>query len=166
MYEVDEFKNYEKALKALTEAEKYAEKSVDLSTRLSEIQKKIRCIEKYMETKAAQSGNPEDAMIGYRELLDDSASRDAMRVGDIFCQMFEHYCGTSQNDKAWEIVEEMRDGSYQISRYLDREMLDNLCAKVGKTLKDSNDPMMSPWGMDQPQSDGEDIDEEIEDFIG
>jgi intraflagellar transport protein 140 len=67
MYEVDEFKNYEKALKALTEAEKYAEKTTDLSTRHSDIQKKIKTIEKYMETKASQANNPEDAMMAYRE---------------------------------------------------------------------------------------------------
>jgi len=29
MYEIDEFKNYEKALKALTEAEKYASKTTE-----------------------------------------------------------------------------------------------------------------------------------------
>ena len=91
------------------------------------------------------------------------------RVGDIFCNMFEYYVNTEQNDKAWEIVDEMKAGSYQINRYLDKEMLDTLCSKMGKSLKDNNnDGMMSPWGNDNDNqhSDDEQMDEEIEDLIG
>lgn len=79
MYEIDEFKNYEKALKALNEAEKYAGKSSDLSTRLSDIQKKTKILEKFIETNTSMESNPEDAMISYRELLDDPISREACR---------------------------------------------------------------------------------------
>lgn len=153
----------------MNEAEKYAGKTTELSTRLNDIQKKIRLLEKFIETNTAKESNPEDAMISYREILDDPCSRDSLRVGDIFCAMFEHYVQTDQNDKAWEIVEEMKAGSYQINRYLDKEMLDTLCSKLGKSLKDNNnDGMMSPWGNDNDymQSDAEEMDEEIEDLIG
>jgi pentatricopeptide repeat protein len=69
-----------------------------------------------------------------------------MRVGDIFCTMFEFYCKSDQNEKAWAIVEEMREGSYQISRYLDREILDSLCAKIRKVVGDGGGDGMGPWG--------------------
>lgn len=118
MLEIDEYKNYEKALKAIEVGKKHAEKGSDTSL-ISKMEEKVRCISEYISAKEKLKSDPEAAIDQLKDLTQDSQARDALRIGDVYSTIFEYYASKGEGEKAWGVVEEMKEGSFQIRRYLD-----------------------------------------------
>jgi intraflagellar transport protein 140 len=137
MLEIDEYKNYAKALKATEVAKKFASKGHNTSL-IARLDDKIKYISQYIQAKEKLKTDPESALLELKELVADPAARDALRLGDVYATMFEYYASSQRNDEAWQIVEEMKRKSFQIMRYLDFQYVrDLIIALVGKSERSS-----------------------------
>ncbi|CAG04347.1 unnamed protein product, partial [Tetraodon nigroviridis] len=95
--EIDDFQNYEKALHALTEAYKCLSKAKDSSAgkqeaRLSDLQHKITLIKKFVQARGLYAENSSEAVGLCEALLEEPNLDPAVRVGDVFGFLVDHYC--------------------------------------------------------------------------
>lgn len=120
MLEIDEYKNYEKALKAVMISKKYAEKGADTKL-VGQITEKIEILQKYLSAKEALANDPAEGIKMLKEIVAEPAARDAMRIGDAYALIFDYFAHSGQNDMAWGIIEEMKKKKLSVNRYLDLE---------------------------------------------
>lgn len=118
MLEIDEYKNYDKALNAIKVARKHAESGADTSL-IASLDEKIVLLQKYIDGKAMLTAGDSSGVAVMREIVDDPLSKDALRVGDAYSLIFEHYAKSNQYNEAWSVIEEMKKKNYQVGRYLD-----------------------------------------------
>lgn len=118
MLEIDEYKNYEKALKATQAAKKFASQGHNTAL-IAQLDTKISLITRFIEAKEKMKSDPDTGAIELKELTDDPDAKECLRIGDVFATLFEHYVNVGQNNEAWDVVEDMRKKKYQVTRYLD-----------------------------------------------
>ncbi|XP_074520074.1 intraflagellar transport protein 140 homolog [Halichoeres trimaculatus] len=95
--EIDDYQNYEKALDALTEAFKCLSKVKDSSTgqqevNLADLQHKISLIKKFVHIRRLYAEDPGEAVQLCEALLEEPKLDPAVRVGDAFGFLVDHYC--------------------------------------------------------------------------
>lgn len=133
--EIDEYRDYEKAGGALREAARYLSKflgpSAEGDPRYDSLQQRLSLVEKFAEVRQLGKTDP-DEMIRYcEELLDMPMIENAVRTGDVFAQITEHYCSTQQWQDAYRMIERMRERQIVLSPYLDRAMIEEIHKACG-----------------------------------
>ncbi|CAJ1080882.1 intraflagellar transport protein 140 homolog [Xyrichtys novacula] len=111
--EIDEYQNYEKALDALTEAFKSLSKVKDSSTgqqeaRLTDLQHKITLIKKFVHARRLYPEDAGEAVRLCEALLEEPELDPAVRIGDVFGFMVEHYCQQGNLQMAHRKLEELQ----------------------------------------------------------
>ncbi|KAK2820255.1 hypothetical protein Q5P01_023214 [Channa striata] len=111
--EIDDYQNYEKALDALTEAAKCLSKAKDSSTgqqevRLSNLQHKITLIKKFVHVRRLYVEDTSEAVQLCETLLKEPELDPAVRIGDAYGFLVEHYCQQSNFQVAYRKLEELR----------------------------------------------------------
>ncbi|OUM64974.1 hypothetical protein PIROE2DRAFT_8118 [Piromyces sp. E2] len=97
--EIDDYQNYQEAVKALNEAKKYLEKikstddtttSVNVERNIMNIDKRIALINQFMKAKeCGKSNNIEEMMSICQNLLKEDLSDSYLNIGDIYALMIE-----------------------------------------------------------------------------
>ncbi|XP_050534466.1 intraflagellar transport protein 140 homolog isoform X2 [Daktulosphaira vitifoliae] len=105
--EVDEYRNYSKAVGALSEALKVLSKTSDQYKSLSEnIAKNITLLKKFIDVKKQiEKGNGDLAMSTCRQIL-SASSLDIIRYGDVYSIMIEYYTAQDDKNMAIQLVNE------------------------------------------------------------
>ncbi|XP_033630790.1 intraflagellar transport protein 140 homolog [Asterias rubens] len=111
--EIDEYQNYDKALGALSEAYKCLSKAKMKNASLQEeklgaLKNRIGLIKKFVTARRVYDEEPDEAMRQCQVLLEESELDSAVRVGDVFGMMIEHYARQENFKKAYEFMEDMR----------------------------------------------------------
>jgi intraflagellar transport protein 140 len=172
-FEIDEFRNYEKALGALREAAKFAGKiqSASKERRLNELQHAIEMVETFVEARKKVKTDPEDMVRMCRQLLNRHDLEGSVRVGDVFALLVEFYSGRGEAQNAYDLVQEMQSRRIALEPYLDNTLLRELHEKMGVAMPTTGGGAMQSayggTGGGGGDDDGidEDIDEDIpEDF--
>ncbi|GBM15541.1 Intraflagellar transport protein 140 [Araneus ventricosus] len=109
--EIDEYQNYEKALEALTEAYKSLSKAPGSanSEKLENMKMKIETVKKFVDIRQLYESNPEDAVKQCRDLLHLENVDAAVRKGDIYGFLIEHFCSHENYKVAYSILEQMQN---------------------------------------------------------
>ena len=68
-------------------------------------------------------------------LSSQSRIDNAIRIGDVFALLVEHYYKAREFQKAYSLIQQMRDRNIIISPYLDKEMTDTIYREVGATAE-------------------------------
>lgn len=92
--EIDEYRDYEKALGAMKEAIRQMEKATgeNKDFKLSKMKKRVGIIERFVEARQAQNNNDSNtAMDICQNLVQTPGIEEAIRLGDVFAQLIEHY---------------------------------------------------------------------------
>lgn len=92
--EIDEYRDYEKALGAMKEAMRQLEKSQsgEKEVKLSRMRKRVGVIEKFVEARQALNNNDGDTAMQICDgLVETAGTEDAIRLGDVFAQLIEHH---------------------------------------------------------------------------
>ncbi|XP_052071458.1 intraflagellar transport protein 140 homolog isoform X2 [Mytilus californianus] len=113
MVEIDEYQNYDKALGALGEAYKCLGKAkmsdeIMQEEKLSHLKNKMALIKKFVTARRAYQDNPEEAVKQCQVLLEEQSLDSAVRVGDVYGLMIEHYARRERWKAAQAAMEEMR----------------------------------------------------------
>ncbi|XP_033108707.1 intraflagellar transport protein 140 homolog [Anneissia japonica] len=111
--EIDEYQNYDKALGALSEAYKCLSKAKLKNTsqqeeKLAALKHRINLVKKFVQARRVYDEEPEEAMKQCQVLLEEHDLDSAVRVGDVYGMMIEHYARQESFKKAYACMEEMR----------------------------------------------------------
>jgi len=132
--EIDEYRDYEKALGALKESLKYIIKAKaipDKDEKLQSLDGRIRLVERFVEARKLVKRNPAEMVKLCNMLLDSPDVETAIRVGDVFALLIEYYHGQQQMQQAYEIIKRMQNGNIILAPYLDQTMVNNIHRAVG-----------------------------------
>jgi intraflagellar transport protein 140 len=119
--EIDEFRNYDKAIGAMTEALRVAGNikigkfagatSANIATshgssaeaarseRVANLEGRIETMQKFAEARQASKEDPETMLALCGELLDQPDADQAIRKGDVFSLLIEHYFRAGEAEK-------------------------------------------------------------------
>ncbi|GMH43478.1 hypothetical protein BSKO_11400 [Bryopsis sp. KO-2023] len=136
--EIDEYRDYDKALQAMNQALKHAEKSqsTNRELRLASIGQRLELMEKFITARQIIPENPQLAIEMCIQLLEDilehqDAGDTAVRMGDVYALMIEFWFGKEDMENAFKLIEEMKSRNIILTPYLDRGMLEAIHKAVG-----------------------------------
>lgn len=123
--EIDEYRDYEKAMAALKEAMKHAQKVVGDSReqRIAMLEKKLFLIDKFLQTRALAASDPGEMIRQCQQLLENPNVETAVRAGDVYAQMIEVLYEHNKLDQAYMLIKEMQKKGMIWNPYLDAEMV-------------------------------------------
>lgn len=155
--EIDEYRDYEKALGALKEAMKYIIKTKampDKEDKLDSLDKRMRLVERFVESRKLVGSNPQEMIKICNWLLDQTHVESAIRVGDVYALLIEYYYTVPDYGAAYGMIERMRGAKMILSPYLDKTMIQKIHSEVGATYIEEEDKGEA--------DDGDAVDEEID----
>jgi intraflagellar transport protein 140 len=132
--EIDEYRDYEKALGAMKEAMRQLEKSNadGKEVKLTMMRKRVGIIEKFVQAREALNNNDSaTAMSICDSLVDTHGVEEAIRLGDVFAQLIEHYFYKQQYQDAYKYLEKMKKKNIIVTPYLDPQIVEDIYKGVG-----------------------------------
>lgn len=134
--EIDEYKNYEKALGALKESGKYMTKAKlpGKETKILQIKKRIALIEQFLSAKKLLVATPEEAINMCKEMAERPDIEEAVRAGDVYALLVEHFYSQRKPQQAFEITEKMRQRRIPLLYFLDKEVVVAVYKAVGASI--------------------------------
>jgi len=165
--EIDEYRDYDKAASALNEALKHLGKdnsrtAIELA---KAIQKRLLLIEKYIEAKSAAKRDVSTMIAICEALLQDPTVDEAIRIGDCYALLVEHYYRVGNMQDAYHYIREMEERSIQVYSYIDPPVVDEILKTMGVTSQKklpTQKDQFSTQNETERESDQEEIaDEEI-----
>ena len=159
--EIDDYRDYEKALAALREAHDYIGKARGApgkEEKAESLARRIGQVEAFVSSRKMIKTDPDAAVRTCFELLDQPEIEQALRVGDVFALMVEWFYSQQQMDQAYSLIEKMVSRSIVLAPYLDQDMVGQICGAMGVAVP--RDPTPAP-----PPAPAVDDAEEVEDAI-
>lgn len=169
--EIDEYRDYEKAIGALNEALKYLLKdnSRTANDMVALLEKRILLISKFVEAKASKR-DPGKLLAICEALLQDPMIEESIRAGDCYALLIEHYHGVGNFQEADVLIKEMKERGIQVQAFIDKEVLEEVYKAVGgppnwPRSEKSNSSMYNDHSTGFPRDKLEENDDEIQDEI-
>mmetsp|Transcript_83931 Transcript_83931/g.237404 ORF Transcript_83931/g.237404 Transcript_83931/m.237404 type:complete len:1469 (+) Transcript_83931:229-4635(+) len=161
--EIDEYRDYEKALEALKKAATYMVKArtPDKEHLLANLQQRIYHIEQFVTARLNAKDDPAAMVRICHALLEQQDVESALRVGDCFALLIEFYHGQKNYDAAYKLIENMRSRQIVLHPYLEQDMIEEVHRMVGV-------PLVSEAAGDDGEVDddvAEELDEEVDEVV-
>jgi len=161
--EIDEYRDYEKALNALKKASEYMQKAKvpDREHQLAQYQQRIYHIEQFVMARSAAKDDPSSMVRICHALLEQPDVEAALRVGDCYALLVEFYHGQGNYDAAYRLIESMRARQIVLHPYLEQDMIEEIHNRVGVAVSRE-----SPRQVDDEDDGGvaEELDEEVDEI--
>ncbi|XP_059152845.1 intraflagellar transport protein 140 homolog [Physella acuta] len=166
--EIDEYQNYDKALGALGEAYKCMSKakfddSMVQEEKLGVIKHKMSLIKRFTTARRSYQENSEEAIKQCQVLLEEKDLDSAVRIGDIYGFMIEHYAAKERWKAAHAHLEELQSrlpGIY-LGYYVNMKTIE----AIHKALSLPLDRSLKSDRMNGMRMGGGDNDEETSEFV-
>ena len=164
--EIDEYRDYEKALGALQDSQKFIIKGKEIPQReekLASLDARIRLVQRFVEARKCVKSNPDEMIRICNAILDQGDVEAAIRVGDVYALLIEYFHSVADYSRAYAVIERMRAANIILSPYLDQGMVHKIHAEMGVEVQPEGAQGQGQWQEgDQQQGDiGEEIDEEV-----
>jgi intraflagellar transport protein 140 len=133
--EINEFRDYAKALGALQEAMKYAIKAAgapNREERLRELDDRMQIIGRFVEARQCADTEPDKMLQMCSELTAEPEIEHAMRVGDVYAVMIEHYYAHQAHADAYRLLMDMLQSGNMITPFIDQVIVRDVLAAVGQ----------------------------------
>ncbi|XP_065898421.1 intraflagellar transport protein 140 homolog isoform X2 [Dysidea avara] len=169
--EIDEYQNYDKALGALNESlkcfGKVKSRTSSIEAKIQFLQDRIGLVGKFAEARRSYEERPDDSVEKCALLLDEPSLDTAVRVGDVYGMMIEHYAHTGNYQKAYSLMEEMRERipSVNMAFYIDIQTIETVHATLGVPMKHGLGAETSQRDQEQEEDGMEEEDSEPEELI-
>ena len=126
--EIDEYRDYSKALGAMREALKQLNKAdiVGKDDKVDFLKRRIGIIEDFVESRNLIKTDPSSMQKLCNQLLENPDVESAIRVGDVFAQLIEHNYEKGNLEAAFTYLQAMKKRKIIITPYLDQEMVDHI----------------------------------------
>ena len=140
--QIDEFRNYDKALMTLREAQKTLDKG-DMSAQKKDLlRRRVELVESFSNARGmVKPGEPCPEMVERcQDLLqrskpdhpDRALLESCIRVGDVYALLIEYYENMAQYENAYGLVEKMAIQHIDISCFLEATLVDRVCKQMKK----------------------------------
>lgn len=135
-YEIEEFRDYEKAIGALQEAIKVISKSrLEHKEKLLKMyEQRVLLIDQFVAARQMMQSNSGEMVQVIRKLLEEDGVAEAIRVGDAYAMLVEAYNGEGDYDKCAEVLNEMKQRGLVVKNYLDPSLWQELSQRLGLGL--------------------------------
>jgi intraflagellar transport protein 140 len=152
--EIEEYRDYEKAVSALQEAVQVVSKSRadGKDALLQRYEKRILLIEQFIVARQQAKHNPKKMMDIVTKLLEEPGIEEAIRVGDGYAMLTEAYYEEGELTKSFEAMEEMTRKGLTVKTYVDPRVVEAVQAKLGVSLGDDRRRRPSPSDYKQTAS--------------
>ncbi|EKX53449.1 hypothetical protein GUITHDRAFT_84428 [Guillardia theta CCMP2712] len=134
--EIDEYRDYEKALDALKESKKYLVKADEDCTMLD---RRIQLIEVFVRAKSLVKDDPNEFVQTCYQLLETPKLDVAVQVGDVFALLIEFFFSEQDFQQCYQLIEKMRQRRILLGPYLDQSMVDTIYRKMNIHVPADND---------------------------
>lgn len=141
--EIDEYRDYEKALGALKESLKYIIKTKAMpekEEKLAALDQRIRLVEQFVKARQLVKTDAQQMIEICDRLQNTSEVESAIRVGDVFALLIEYYHSQNQMTQAYEIIKRMKAGNIILAPYLDAKMVEDIHVAVGVDMPGDRGP--------------------------
>jgi intraflagellar transport protein 140 len=143
--EIDEYRDYEKALVAEKEALKYSSKISPANENLNQrLQKRLNYLDQFVNARKIASTSPQEMVKICEKLLEAPSIDNFIRSGDVYAQMIEFYYAQENYQQAYQLLSKMRGKGIILNPYLDQELIDTIYSKVGVQIKNTDEEMDEP----------------------
>jgi intraflagellar transport protein 140 len=135
--EIDEYRDYEKALGALQDSQKFILKGKDIPQReekLANLDTRIRLVQRFVDARKCVKSNPDEMVRLCNSILDAGDVEAAIRVGDVYALLIEYFHSVGEYSKAYSVIERMRGAGIILSPYLDNAMVIKIHQEVGQPM--------------------------------
>merc|ERR1711871_74981 len=135
--EIDEFRDYEKALGALKEAHKQLKKGRkidDREHRMNVLESRIAIISDFVEVRHYEKSDPPKMIEMCTSLIQNRDTDSAIRVGDAYALLIEHHFKANNIRNAFVLVQEMRKRQIVLHPYLERGLLEQIYNAAGEQI--------------------------------
>eukprot|EP00343_Euplotes_focardii_P004045 CAMPEP_0205812010 /NCGR_PEP_ID=MMETSP0205-20121125/16338_1 /ASSEMBLY_ACC=CAM_ASM_000278 /TAXON_ID=36767 /ORGANISM="Euplotes focardii, Strain TN1" /LENGTH=161 /DNA_ID=CAMNT_0053092009 /DNA_START=184 /DNA_END=666 /DNA_ORIENTATION=- len=131
--EIDEYRDYNKALGAMKEALKQLQKSecMGKEAKVAMLEKRIRIIEEFVEARNMAQSDPSATEKQCLQLLGYPEVETAVRVGDLYAQLIEYYYEKRDFQSAYTQLQGMKKRKILVTPYLDNEMINEIYSQNG-----------------------------------
>jgi len=131
--EIDEYRDYEKALNALKKAAEYMVKarSPQKEELLNALNQRIYHMEQFVSARAKAKSHPEEMVKTCHQLLEQREVETAIRIGDCFALLVEFYHSSKNYDGAYKLLQDMRQRQIVLNPYLEADIIDEIHLHVG-----------------------------------
>ena len=135
--EMDEYRDYEKALQALKEGLSFLSKASSPSNPASSLQNRIQAVEMFVEAREAASKRDLGAMVRVcEELLDEQGGcgDENIRVGDVFALLIEQFFARGDLTKALHYIHQMQAKAIPLEPYLEESVVREVSSSLGVAI--------------------------------
>ncbi|NWZ86043.1 IF140 protein, partial [Poecile atricapillus] len=166
--EIDEYQNYEKAHRALTEAYKCLSKAkarspVEQESKLRHLQSRMSLMKRFIHAQRVYPEDTEEAVRQCELLLAEQDFDDAIRYGDVLGFLIQHYAQVEEFHTAYRYLEEMqkRIPASNLSYYVSPQTMETVHQGAGVPMSQA----LSPAHMGHGSTDNkeEEVADEVED---
>ena len=135
--EIDEYRDYEKALGALRESQKYLEKASGSHIRelAMVLDERIQIIAKFVDARRLAKKDPSEMVNICQELLHEPRLEDAIRIGDCLAMLVEFFHANGKMREAFGYMKQMTDKNIQLNPYLDATIIEEVYKAAGVSSK-------------------------------
>lgn len=167
--EIDEFRDYDKALKALQEASKVIMKISQTHNALDKLQQSVVAIKRFIELQdMAERREFNSVLIGCKNLL--SKDQPPLRQGDVLGLIIEAQIATRQYQDAMISIRELtaKEPGWASREVLDKSAVEKLSKETGADFNQlwnsGRNPLRKQDEFDQNSGDDEEVEEEEEEI--
>ncbi|NXU33682.1 IF140 protein, partial [Drymodes brunneopygia] len=166
--EIDEYQNYEKAHRALTEAYKCLSKAkgrspVEQESKLGHLQSRMSLMKRFIHAQRVYPEDTEEAVRQCELLLAEQDFDDAIRQGDILGFLVQHYAQVEEFHTAYCYLEEMqkRIPALNLSYYVSPQTVEAVHRGAGIPMSQALAPAHTDHGSTDNRE--EEVADEVED---
>eukprot|EP00953_Heterococcus_sp_UTEX-ZZ885_P010508 6144-Heterococcus_DN1.PRE.1 len=141
--EIDEYRDYSKALGALNEAAKCLEKAskttskqqtggsiANVNDAAAALQQRMHLVEQFVTASSSTTSSLERIAICKR-LLEHQSLDVAVRVGDCYNTIIETYAADQNWNAAYEMISAMQQRGVKASQYVTADLIAHVCKSIG-----------------------------------
>jgi len=176
--EIDEYRDYEKALQALRDAKTHLEKqgggdpraATPTPRRLPALEARIAVVADFVAARANEKTDPEAMAAAVHDILKRKDVHAAIRVGDAYALLVEyHFHKADQPQEAYDLLQQMRAQHIALHPYIEQHLLDAIHRALGieppANERKKSHSHVPPANDDVVAEDDDDIPDDIPDEI-
>lgn len=120
------------------------------------MRKRVGIIEKFVQARETLNGGDADSAMQICDaLVDTPGVEEAIRLGDVFAQLIEHYFYKNNFEEAYKYLEKMKKKPIIVTPYLDPQIVEDIYRHMGIQVPQKQAAVPEDDGIDEDIAGGD-----------
>eukprot|EP00697_Spironema_sp_BW2_P001571 gnl/Spiro4/12110_TR6391_c0_g1_i1.p1 gnl/Spiro4/12110_TR6391_c0_g1~~gnl/Spiro4/12110_TR6391_c0_g1_i1.p1 ORF type:complete len:1454 (+),score=330.60 gnl/Spiro4/12110_TR6391_c0_g1_i1:59-4420(+) len=128
--QIDDHRNYEKALSYLREAMQAYSKDPKFEAQLPILEKRIALVEKFTRARSLAKTDPNELIRICKELI-RANNEEAVRVGDVYALLVELFYSQGDMERAYQVMQRMQEKGLDLADHLQLRVVNAILKALG-----------------------------------